>query len=226
MPSPSKSKPLASWDSTRQQQYRTQHADETWTFHFLLDASPSMLGTNAENLKRSFNQYLAWLQAQADPMSLAQVRCFSTALGTSAPQPLGTLKPLTDATYNPREGDGTALYYAIGHTCSTTPDTGQHILVVFTDGYDNRSDEYQWTPERVKTVLQTLQEHQGWLCVFLGAVPDALAIGQAMGFLPGNCLAFSSDRIPEAFHKLRAATQKYLAAAPETRKLLTAGGVF
>ena len=86
--SPSDHKMLNSWNPERQQQYRAKH--QNLVFHFLLDASPSMCGEEAVNLRRSFNTYLAWLQSHAAPMSLAEVRCFSTPL--SARQSL--LQPL------------------------------------------------------------------------------------------------------------------------------------
>jgi hypothetical protein len=186
-----------------------------------------MCGEEAVNLRRSFNTYLAWLQSHADPMSLAEVRCFSTPLDMGKPVPLGTLKPLTTATYNPAmHGSGTALYRAVGETCTTADSAGQHVLVVFTDGMDNTSIKFEWTHSKVYMLLQTLQQQQQWLCVFLGAFPEALAVGKQMGFQSGNCLVLTTDQIPEAFQKLLQATQKYVAASPQERKLLAQAGVF
>jgi hypothetical protein len=223
---PSDQRMLNSWNPDRQQQYRATH--QALTFHFVLDASPSMCGENEKNLRRAFNMYVSWLQAHADPMSQAEVRCFSTPLDPSTLVPLGLLKPLSGQTYNPAaHGSGTALYRAVGETCTQAPDdTQQHVLIAFSDGYDNTSEDVGWSRGQVFTLLQTLQEQQGWLAVFLGALPDALEVGKSMGFHPGNCLTFGTDRIPEAFQRLLQATQKYLAAGPQDRKLLAAGGVF
>jgi hypothetical protein len=224
--SPSDQKMLRSWNPDRQQQYRATH--QSLFFHFVLDASPSMCGVAEIALRRAFNMYVTWLQQHADPMSLAEVRCFSTRLDPGKPVPLGTLKPLTTATYNPAlHGSGTALYRAVGETCTQAGhETQQHVLVVFTDGYDNTSDEFEWSNGQVYTLLQVLQDEQGWLAVFLGAMSDAIEVGKSMGFHPGNCLTFATDQIPEAFQRLLQATQKYLAAGPQDRKLLAARGVF
>jgi hypothetical protein len=223
--SPSDQKMLSSWNPERQQAYRAKH--HSLVFHVLLDASPSMQGEEARNLRRSFNMYLQWLQRHADSMSVMDVRCFSTPLDPSHPLPIGMVTPLTEQTYDPAEhGSGTALYRAVGETCTTATNAGQHVLVVFTDGADKTSRHFEWSVSAVCTLLTTLQEQQGWLAVFLGAFPDAVAVGKAMGFQPGNCLTFRTDEIPEAFARLRTATQRYLAAGPQERKLLATGGVF
>ena len=216
---------LASWDASKQQQYRQQHAQDCLTFHFVLDESPSMAGENAVNLRAAFNLYLAWLQRYAHPMSLAEVRCFSTQLSPGQLQPLGTLQSLTPYTYDPLRGDGTALYRAVGETCTTAAGDGQHILVVFTDGKDNASGSWAWTAQKVATILETLQTEKNWLAVFLGAFPEALPVARCMGFQAGNCLVFERQ-IPEAFQSLTKATQQYLAAGTAARKLLTTRGVF
>jgi hypothetical protein len=215
---------LASWDATKQQTYRAHQ--QTVTLHVLLDASPSMAGQDAVNLRTAYNLYLAWLQRHADPMILVEVRCFSTTLQAGTLVPLGVLHPLTAQTYDPLTGDGTALYRAVGETCTTAPQQGQHLLIVFTDGRDNTSDTFGWTAAKVREVLTTLQDQEGWLGVFLGAFADAVPVGTSMGFTPANCLVFPSDQIPEAFRRLQQATQKYLTASPQERKLLTAGGLF
>jgi hypothetical protein len=220
------SKHLSTWDATRQETYRHQHAAQVVTFGFLLDTSPSGVGPHALALRSAYNTYLAWLQRHADPMSQGAVQCFSTEIDRRTLHPIGMLQPLTAQTYDPRDGDGTALYRAIGETCLKLEEGRQHLLCVFTDGMDNRSDEFGWSAEKVKTVLTTLQE-QGQVCgVFLGAFPEALEVGTSCGFSPGNCLMFPNDSIPEAFQHLKRATQKYLTASPRERQLLTAQGVF
>jgi hypothetical protein len=217
-------KMLASWDPARQQQYREKH--HSMTFHALLDASPSMYD-EAANLRKSCNMYVQWLQHHADPMAMIDLRSFSTSLDPSHPLPIGMVQPLTAQTYNPAEhGSGTALYRAIGETCATATTAGQHVLLTFSDGQDNTSSRFEWSASAVCTLLTTLQEQQGWLAVFLAAFHEGLAVGKAMGFQPGNCLTFATDEIPRAFERLRTATQRYLTAGPQERKLLATGGVF
>ena len=101
-------KHLSTWDATKQEAYRQKTPGAAVTFHFLLDASPSMRGRPAVNLRTAYNTYVQWLQHHADPMCLAEVRCFSTALAPRHLLPIGMLKPLTTQTYDPSEGDGTA----------------------------------------------------------------------------------------------------------------------
>src|SRR5215471_18864958 len=98
MMSRSNQKMLSSWDPTRQQAYRAKHPG--LLFSVLLDSSPSMYA-EAANLRKSCNMYTQWLQHHADPMSLMDVRCFSTALDPSHPVPIGMVQPLTAQTYNP-----------------------------------------------------------------------------------------------------------------------------
>ena len=217
---------LSTWDSAKQAAYRGQHSAASPTFHFLLDASPSMIGDYEMQLRASFNMYLAWLKRQASPLSLAEVHCFSTNFTRGPLQPLGMLRPLTPQTYNPHKGDGTALYRALGETCTTTPQAGFHLLCVYTDGRDNRSNEFSWTADKVAAILLTLQQNAAWCGVFLGAFPQALEVGRTCGFTAGNCLQFSSDRIPDAFRRLTDATQRYLGASPQDKKQLAATGVW
>jgi hypothetical protein len=221
----SRSSPLASWDATKQQQYRQSHPNRAMTIHFVLDASWSMAGTPATDLRQAYNKYLAWLQHHADPMTLVELGVFTDTLRRSPLTPLGACLPLTEAMYSPRDG-GTALYRAIGDTCTRPQGVGQHLLIVFTDGDDNRSAELEWRDVQVRTILDTLQDAEDWLCVFLGAMPGALAVGAQLGFHAGNCLAFSSEQIPDAFRRLTEATQRYLLAPIAERKLLAAGGIF
>jgi hypothetical protein len=225
-PSEKTAKALSAWTPDKQQTYRQRHPEQAVMLTILLDASPSMAGAPATALRSSFNMYLAWLQAYADPMSLVDVRTFSTALSRPSPQPLGLVQPLTAVTYDPLAGDGTALYRAVGVTCTQAEVAGQHLLIVFTDGRDNRSAELGWHVGQVLTLFTTLQQEQDWCGVFLGAFPEALEVGTAMGFAPTNCLTFASDRIPEAFRRLRQATRRYLTAGAQERKLLTQGGLF
>jgi hypothetical protein len=109
--------------------------------------------------------------------------------------------------------------------CSTTTQAGKHILVLFTDGEDCAPVPV-WTAAKVHTLLTTLQDDAGWLCVFLGTEQAALTEAEAMGFHPRNCLLFPSEQLPEAFQRLQEATQRYLMASPIAQKQLAAGGVF
>lgn len=218
-------KQLASWDASRQEAWRAKNPQGLLVFHFVLDASPSMY-VHREALMKAYNMYLGWLQRTAPAMSLGEVYLFDLGLEQVSPlQGLRQLKPLTSASYRPDETSGTALYQATGRVCSQDHGPGQHVFILFTDGEDSGL-EASWTAGTCKTLLETLQEQDNWLCVFLGAFPQALDVARAMGFLAGNSLTFSSDQIPQAFQTLKQATQRYLGSPIRERKLLAAAGIF
>jgi hypothetical protein len=216
---------LASWDASKQDAWRQSHEHELCLYHFVLDASPSM-HPYARDLMRAYNMYLAWLQGVVHPMSLAEVFTFDLHLHRlSSMQALGAVQALTPESYQPLHGSGTALYNAVGQVCTTATQAGQHVLILFTDGEDG-APEPVWTAGQCRELLTTLQEHTSWLCVFLGAFPEALDVARSMGFRDGNCLTFPGDQIPQAFEHLRRATQRYLAAPAQERKRLASGGIF
>ena len=69
---------------------------------------------------RAYNMYLSWLQSAAHPMSLAEVFTFDLQLHRlSSMQALGAVQALTPESYRPLHGNGTALYNAVGQTCTT-----------------------------------------------------------------------------------------------------------
>jgi hypothetical protein len=219
------------WDSAKQDRYRQRQGFTAPVFHCLLDASGSMQ-EHAPAVIAAYNGYLGWLKRHADPMSLLELALFTHELVPGPLQALGSAVPLSAQTYAPH--GGTHLYAAVGVTITTKPRPGQHILIVFSDGQDmsNWEDDKTgkpgkaWDAPSVATILTTLQQEEGWLCVFLGAFQGSLDVGQAMGFLPGNCLEFRSEKLPEAFQRLQQATQRYLSAPGAERKLLAAHGIF
>ena len=219
---------LASWDAGKQAAWRYAHPHELCLFHFVLDASPSM-HPYQRDLMRAYNMYLSWLQHAAHPMSLAEVFTFDLQLHRlSSMQALGAVQALTPESYRPMRGNGTALYNAVGQVCtaqSTQPDSMSWSSLRMAKTV-RRSPSGRLS--QVCELLTTLQEHTGWLCVFLGAFPKALDVARSMGFQDGNCLTFPGDQIPQAFEHLRRATQRYLAApaarakaAGQWRDLLT-----
>lgn len=216
---------LSTWDASKQQSWRGKNPDQALAFHFLLDASPSMV-PYADDLMKAYNMYAIWLRHTVHPMSMAQVSSFSSTLSLCPMLPIARLSLLIAETYQPRNGELTALYEAVGRICTEARQPGQHILIVFSDGDDNDSDPERWTAGKVSTLLSALQDHDHWLAVYLGAFEESLETAKAMGFREGNTLTFAADKIAEAFKDLQYATQKYLTAAPGERKLLAQGGIF
>ena len=74
-------------------------------------------------LRTAYNLYLRWLQHNAPPMSLVDVRCFGTTLQKTGVQALGLVPPLTTETYASVYG-GTALYDALGSVVSQASEPG------------------------------------------------------------------------------------------------------
>lgn len=217
-------KPLRTWSAEKANAYRAKNPENAMVFHFLLDMSPSMVHA-APDVRRAYNHCLRWLQGHCSPMSLGHVVCFDDRPRMTPVQGLARLQPLTDATYDPLNADGTAIYEAMGMALSTQDTPGTHILVLMTDGADccKRTD---WTLTRCHELFVTLQQESGWVGVGFFVDDDALALGTALGFPPGNCLRLQSDQIPEAFRQFQQAMQRYLAAPQAARTLLAAGGFF
>jgi len=218
----SRSSEGATWDASKQHQYRAQAQQDALRFHFLLDASGSM-EPYAEALRKAYNQYLRYLQRQQLRYAVCDTRCFGSTLQAATAQPLLDAQALRPETYSATYG-GTALYDALGTVLTTAETIGQHLLMVYTDGQDNESRAY--TASKVQEVLTTLQDTGDWLAVFLGAFDEALTVAQACGFRPGNVLVFPNEKLPQAFHQFREAMQRYLDASPAQRKQLQQGGIF
>jgi hypothetical protein len=145
---------------------------------------------------------------------------------------VGTCPPLTAQTYIP-SGD-TRLGCALSQLLATTALPGQQVVVVFTDGLDSPWEEQlaaaPLSPPHASiphpATLLPKRIADGWLCVYLGAFPEALGEGLRLGFTEGNCLVFSAYALAEAWQQLADGLQRFFAAPPEARKQLTTGGLF
>ena len=188
----SRSKPLASWDATRQQAYRAKHPESTFVFHLLLDASGSMYQHEAA-LRTAYNLYLRWLQHNAPPMSLVDVRCFGTTLQAKNVQALGLVSPLTTETYASVYG-GTALYDALGSVVSQASEPGQHILVVFTDGQD--CDSAQWSAGQVRELLRRSRSITTGCVCFWAPSRRRLKSQRSSALLPATVWFLAVRRFP------------------------------
>ena len=203
--------PFASFDVAKKAQYQASRFCPT--IHLLIDASSSMLA-HATSLRTCYRRYLDHLKAIAAPGTMLDQRCFAYTVQAGTPELLATAQPMP---YEP--SGGTRLYSAISAVISPAPD-GDHLLVIFTDGI---SDTENNARERITAFWPV---HPGWLPVFLGAFPEALSAGLALGITEGNCLSFAARDLPEAFERLRDGTNRYLTTQkPEARKLLAAAGL-
>lgn len=225
LPKQSPKNPLASWDGAAQQRYR--QTQELPYIHFLLDMSGSM-ERYAGALLAGYQGVHRLLKRLVSPLAVVDCWGFHNTSQQLLSGPLGTLPPLTTDTYQP--DGGTRLYWALRSLLLVHRDpasmqySAQHILVLFTDGLD--TDDPPFT--EIQETAQRLTEAQaaGWLCVYLGAFADALPQGLACGFTPGNCLVFDAYAMAEAFARLEAGLQRYLAAGKAEQKLLAQHGLF
>lgn len=94
----------------------------------------------------------------------------------------------------------TALLDAVGKTISTLGEQlaamheaqrpGEVVMVILTDGQENRSTEY--TLDTVKAQITRQRDSYGWQFVFLGADQDAFAAAGGMGIAAATTLSYGS----------------------------------
>jgi len=128
--------------------------------------------------------------------------------------PLATIKPITPDDYNP--SGYTALVDAMGKTIddvgrklAAMPEAERPdkvVFVVMTDGHENASREYRHDQVMEKVKHQT--EKYGWQFLFLGAGPDAIQQGGAVGI--GAAAAMSYNASQTGVHKAIASTSDVL----------------
>ncbi len=104
---------------------------------------------------------------------------------------------LTSETYVPR--GWTALYDAIGKTIKTVGERlqktieeerpGKVIFVILTDGYENKSTEFNG--DKIKEMIEHQKEKYSWMFVFLGANLNADITAKSMGI--SNAIQFASN---------------------------------
>lgn len=220
---PPKASKLAAWDASAQQRYRSQ-AQIPRTL-FLLDRSGSMEACR-KDLVVAYNLTLQHLMRVASPLMDVETWLFNHDAALLAEGALYQTSLLSAADYLP--GGGTRLRRALQQVLARDSDrpamrNRPHLLIVFTDGLDSECE-----PALTQAVhdLMTARQSANWLCVYLGAYPEALAEGLRLGFTEGNCLRFERYYLAEAFAQLREGLTKYLRADTDERKLLTTGGIF
>lgn len=82
----------------------------------------------------------------------------------------------------------------IGEQLAAQPEAerpGNVIVVVITDGHENRSEE--WTLDAVKTAITRQEDVYSWDYLFLGANIDAVSVGRRMGFKPEKSITYDAS---------------------------------
>jgi hypothetical protein len=115
--------------------------------------------------------------------------------------------PLTTQQYQPN--GMTPLYDAIGKLIQRTkkrlPKEAKVLFVIHTDGQENRSKTFNM--ERVKTLIQRMENKRGWTFVYLGEGAAAWNAGYDFGIQ--NVANFSSSMRGASMDKLATATMCY-----------------
>lgn len=124
---------------------------------------------------------------------------------------LAQVEPLTPADYAPR--GGTPLNDAIGQAIGTLEKEAKKgdkvMLVIFTDGLENQSQEF--TTEKIRDLI-VQKERDGWAFIYLGANQDAWAEGGARGLGSASSQGFTSSPVGTV-NALRSTTKRAAAFA-------------
>ena len=181
----------------------------------LLDESGSM-SPHRMSVVNSFNSYTSELKNGTK-------RCFLSLYKFDQRSGVPTLRkvfknrkvkecyPLTASQYAPY--GGTPLYDAVGQLIQKTkkrlPKDAKVLFVIHTDGQENASGHYN--QERVKTLVQRMENKRGWTFVYLGEGAAAWNAGYDFGIQ--NVANFSSSLRGQSMDKLATATMNYVCDA-------------
>ena len=153
---------------------------------FILDRSGSMSGLESDTIG-GFNSLIE-KQKKTDGTCFVSTVLFSDKMQTVHDRvELKEIEKMTEKDYTPM--GCTALYDAIGNTVAHITNIHRYIrkedvpantvFVIITDGYENASREY--THEKVKALVESKKEKDGWEFMFIGANIDAAATAETIG---------------------------------------------
>ena len=155
---------------------------------FLLDKSGSMAGLESDTIG-GYNALLAKQGAIEEPCLITTVLFDNRYQLLHDRIDIRAVSPLTDEDY--QAGGSTALLDALGRTLDkliriqkkTRDDyrADQVIFAIITDGLENSSRNY--SPARIKAMVEKQQEAYGWEFIFLGANVDSLVTAKALDYL-------------------------------------------
>lgn len=163
---------------------------------FILDESTSM-NDHINSYISSVNTLLNTQKRENPTASFTMVKFSSTVNLLCLDSVISTLPEFTTENYNPN--GLTALYDAVGYAISLKynhninsmdidSNTNRVIVIILTDGDDNRSSQY--TLEAITEKIEYLK-NRGWVFVFIAANQNATAMGIRMGI--DTCVAYSSN---------------------------------
>lgn len=188
---------------------------------FILDKSGSMAGLERDTIG-GFNAMLSKQKALDGECRITTVLFDNCCQLLHDRIDIRAVSPMTEKEY--QVGGSTALLDAIGQTIhklagvqrNTAEEyrAGNVMFVIITDGEENASREY--SPRKVRAMIQKEQEKYGWEFVFLGANIDAVETAGRFGIAPDR----AADYVPDS-----AGTELNFQAMSETVACFRATGV-
>ena len=160
----------------------------------VLDESKSMDRRRKATID-GFNDYIGELKSDDEigDVKVALTRFSSDYTKVHTNTPLRSVKKLTKDTYRP--SGMTALYDAVGVTIDEIDenlgDDDRALIVVMTDGFENKSTEY--TGREISAMIEDRQDRENWTFVFLGAGIDAFAGGTDISIKKGNTFSYGDS---------------------------------
>lgn len=180
----------------------------------VLDESGSMYDV-WEDTVGGTNSYFDGLKSAEDQVDyLVTIVVFSTNFRIICEDvPLSEVPKIDQKNYHPM--GMTALYDAVGTGIARTEKKvkpGDKVLmVVTTDGQENSSKEY--SSDVVRAKIEYLQKEQNWTFVYLGAVDNAWADAEHLGFLRDNVRRYHKSRTKRVFDSMSAGTRSFSLSA-------------
>lgn len=185
----------------------------------ILDRSGSM-ETCAESTIEGFNSFLAEQKDKPGEATVSLYQFDHEYQTVFENRSIEDAPNLTGSTFQPR--GLTALYDAIGTTINNVGKQlaalrdeerpGKVIVVIITDGYENRSQEF--TADQINDMIDHQESKYNWEFVFVGANQDAIATAGQLGIHHNNALTYGATQkgTQSAFQAISANTTKYRTA--------------
>lgn len=165
---------------------------------FILDKSPSMSSIKGITVS-GFNEQIdaiKGLDAANKTESLFGLVTFDSTVEVKyLNKSIHVAEKLTDATYRPEHGSGTAFYDALGVSIKALEDElgaelgeAKVLVTILTDGEENSSHIY--TGSQVADLIKQFTDDYGWTFTFMGANIDVEELGKTLNVAASNTLNF------------------------------------
>ena len=165
---------------------------------FILDKSGSMGGLESDTIG-GYNAMLAKQQAVEGECHITTVLFDNKYELLHDRIDIKAVSPMTEKEYS--VGGSTALLDAIGSTIQKIGNAQKHtadnyraekvMFVIITDGEENSSREY--SPVRVKEMIEHQKTSYGWEFIFLGANIDAVETAKRFGISADRAQNYHAD---------------------------------